>query len=94
MRYLKEIEAKTVKIDRTFVVQALKNDYDYNLICHIIDMVHSLGSSVCMEGIEEKEELNKMMKTKPDMIQGYYFGKPSPEDIFERDFLQKEGFVG
>ena len=44
--------------------------------------------------IEEKEELNKMMKTKPDMIQGYYFGKPSPEDIFERDFLQKEGFVG
>lgn len=94
MRYLKEIEAKTVKIDRTFVVQALKNDYDYNLICHIIDMVHSLGSSVCMEGIEEKEELNKMMKTKPDMIQGYYFGKPSPEDIFERDFLQKEGFAG
>lgn len=90
MRYLKEIEAKTVKIDRTFVVQALKNDYDYNLICHIIDMVHSLGSSVCMEGIEEKEELNKMMKTKPDMIQGYYFGKPSPADVFEREFLQEK----
>lgn len=90
MRYLQEIEAKTVKIDRTFVVQALKNDYDYNLICHIIDMVHSLGSSVCMEGIEEKEELNKMMKTKPDMIQGYYFGKPSPAEVFEREYLQEK----
>ena len=73
MRYLKEIEAKTVKIDRSFVVQALQNEYDYNIISHIIDMVHSLGSSVCMEGIEEKEELAKMMKTNPDMIQGYYF---------------------
>ncbi len=88
MRYLKEIDAKTVKIDRTFVVQALKNEYDFNIISHIIDMVHSLGSVVCMEGIEEKEELSKMMATKPDMIQGYYFGKPSPAGQFEKDFLQ------
>ncbi len=87
MRYLKEIEAKTVKIDRSFVVQALQNEYDYNIISHIIDMVHSLGSSVCMEGIEEKEELAKMMKTNPDMIQGYYFGKPSPAGQFEEQFL-------
>lgn len=94
MRYLKEIEARTVKIDRSFVVQALKSDYDYNLICHIIDMVHSLGSSVCMEGIEYKEELNKMMETKPDMIQGYYFGKPSPADVFEHDFLHNPELVG
>ncbi|MDE6389724.1 MAG: GGDEF and EAL domain-containing protein [Lachnospiraceae bacterium] len=87
MRYLKEIEAKTVKIDRSFVVQALQNDHDYSIIKHIIDMVHSLGSSVCMEGIEEEDELDKMMKTKPDMIQGYYFGKPAPAEQFEERFL-------
>lgn len=91
MRYLQEIEATTVKIDRSFVVQALKNDHDYNIITHIIDMVHSLGSSVCMEGIEEEDELNKMMNAKPDMIQGYYFGKPSPADLFEEQFLQPIG---
>lgn len=92
MRYLKEIEAKTVKIDRSFVVQALQNEYDYSIISHIIDMVHSLGSSVCMEGIEEQEELNKMMQTRPDMIQGYYFGKPSPADQFEEKFLRTKDF--
>ena len=91
MRYLKEIDVKTVKIDRSFVVQALQNDYDYNIISHIIDMVHSLGSVVCMEGIEEKEELARMMATKPDMIQGYYFGKPSPAERFEEEFLQTTG---
>lgn len=88
MRYLQEIEATTVKIDRSFVVQALRNDHDYNIITHIIDMVHSLGSSVCMEGIEEEEELDKMMKANPDMIQGYYFGKPTSPDQFEEQFLQ------
>lgn len=87
MRYLKEIDFATVKIDRSFVVQALQNESDFNIISHIIDMVHSLGSVVCMEGIEEKEELSKMMAAKPDMIQGYYFGKPSPADRFEKDFL-------
>lgn len=87
MRYLKEIDFKTVKIDRSFVVQALQNEYDFNIISHIIDMVHSLGSVVCMEGIEGEEELSKMMAAKPDMIQGYYFGKPSPADRFEKDFL-------
>lgn len=87
MRYLKEIDFRTVKIDRSFVAQALQNDYDYNIISHIIDMVHSLGSAVCMEGIEEKEELSRMMAVKPDMIQGYYFGKPAPADRFEKDFL-------
>lgn len=46
MRYLKEIDAKTVKIDRSFVVQALKNEYDYNIISHIIDMLHSLQSGI------------------------------------------------
>lgn len=89
MRYLKEIDFKTVKIDRSFVVQALQNEYDFNIISHIIDMVHSLGSVVCMEGIEEKEELLRMMAAKPDMIQGYYFGKPAPADQFEKDFLGK-----
>lgn len=87
MRYLKEIDVKTVKIDRTFVSQALRDEHDYNIISHIIDMVHSLGSAVCMEGIEEKEELSKMMATKPDMIQGYYFGKPTPAEQFEKKFI-------
>lgn len=87
MRYLKEIDFRTVKIDRSFVAQALQSEYDFNIISHIIDMVHSLGSAVCMEGIEEQEELARMMATKPDMIQGYYFGKPAPAKQFEEDFL-------
>ncbi len=87
MRYLKEIDFKTVKIDRSFVVQALQNEHDFNIISHIIDMVHSLGSVVCMEGIEGEEELSRMMTAKPDMIQGYYFGKPTPAKQFEETFL-------
>lgn len=93
MRYLKEIEAKTVKLDRSFVLQALNNDYDFTLICHLIDMIHCLGSTVCMEGIEFEHELEKMKKAGPDMIQGYLFGKPCPADEFESKHLNRKALA-
>lgn len=93
MRYLKEIEAKTVKLDRSFVLQALNNEYDYRLICHLIDMIHCLGSTVCMEGIEYDYELEKMKNAGPDMIQGYLFGKPCPADEFESKHLNRKALA-
>ena len=87
MRYLKEIEAKTIKLDRSFVLQALENDYDYTIICHLIHMIHSVGSNVCMEGIEYPHELEKMKPAGPDMIQGYLFGRPAPAEEFEDHFI-------
>ncbi|MDD6811563.1 MAG: GGDEF and EAL domain-containing protein [Lachnospiraceae bacterium] len=88
MRYLEDISAKTVKIDRSFVLQALENEYDYTVIRYIIDMVHSIGSSVCMEGIEYEHELEKMKRANPDMIQGYLFGKPCSAEEFEEKYLK------
>ncbi len=87
MRYLREIKAKVVKIDRTFVLEAMNNEYDFVIIGHLIDMLHSVGSSVCMEGIEKQTELDKMKQTKPDLIQGFYFGKPMPADEFEEKYI-------
>lgn len=87
MRYLKEIEAKTIKLDRSFVLQALQNEYDYTIICHLIDMIHSVGSTVCMEGIEYTHELEKMKPAGPDLIQGYLFGRPTPAQEFEDCFI-------
>jgi len=87
MRYLKEIAAKTIKLDRSFVLQALQNDYDYTIICHLIDMIHSVGSTVCMEGIEYAHELEKMKQAGPDLIQGYLFGRPAPAEEFEDSFV-------
>ena len=88
MRYLEDIAAKTIKFDRSFVMQALQNEYNYTVISHIIDMAHSVGSTVCMEGIEYEHELEKMKQANPDMIQGYLFGKPCSVEEFEEKYLK------
>lgn len=43
LRYLKDLRADMIKIDRSFAVRALESDYDYTLLGHIIEMAHSMA---------------------------------------------------
>lgn len=80
--YLYNLSPNTIKIDRSFTLKALQNDYEYNLLQHMADMTHSIDTKFCIEGIETEQELNKICNMGPDYIQGYYFGKPCPLDEF------------
>ena len=42
------------------------------------------------EGIETKEQVDILRKTKAEMIQGYYFGKPVPKEEFYDRFMTEE----
>lgn len=84
--YLNDLKVYIVKIDRTFVMKALKSNYHYKLLKHIVDMAHSIHLKVCIEGIEEERELEIIKELEPDYIQGYYFGKPvSSKEFYERN---------
>ena len=83
--YLYDLSLNTIKIDRSFTLKALKNTYEHNLLQHMSDMVHDINLKLCIEGIETKEELDRICKINPDYIQGYYFGKPL--DQFMEQFV-------
>lgn len=80
--YLNDLKIYIIKIDRTFVMKALKSTYHYKLLKHIVDMAHSIQLKVCIEGIEEEDELNRIRELNPDYIQGYYYGKPADSETF------------
>ena len=51
----------------------------------MINLCHSVGISVCAEGVEEKGELETVLSLQADSVQGFYFSKPvSPEEFEER----------
>lgn len=85
---LVELEPDIVKVDRVFTVRATKTEYDFRLLSHIIEMVHSLGLQLVIEGIETKEELDKISVLHPDYIQGYYYSKPCPKAEFYNKYLK------
>lgn len=87
--YLYNLNLSTIKIDRSFTVKALNNQYEHNLLQHMSDMVHDINLKLCIEGIETKEELERICKIEPDYIQGYYFGRPCPFDQFVEQFISE-----
>lgn len=87
--YLYHLNPDTIKIDRSFTMKALRYDYEYNILKHMINMSHGIQLKLCVEGIETEEELQKINEMSPDFIQGYYFGKPCSLEEFYKQHLDK-----
>jgi len=71
-----------VKLDRSFTLKALENEYEFALLIHIIHMVHSIGLNLVVEGIETLDDLLRIAELNPDYIQGYYYSTPCPYQAF------------
>ncbi|MGN0342778.1 MAG: EAL domain-containing protein [Roseburia sp.] len=89
--YLYDLRPDIIKIDRSFTSKALENEYEYNLLSLMSDMVHNLQLKICVEGIETQDELTKIRQLSPTYIQGYYYGRPCPYDEFVEKYVQKNG---
>lgn len=87
---LSDLKPNYIKIDRTFTLKALRNKYDYELMTYIIDMAHSLGLKLCIEGVETSDDLRQLRDPGADYIQGYLFGKPYPAVEFEKRYVNDE----
>lgn len=76
-----------VKIDKDFTAKAMSCERDYELFKKIIEMVHSIGIRICVEGIEKEDWHLKMKKLQADYLQGYFFGKPCEKRKFMEEFV-------
>ncbi len=89
LRYIRDMNAQIVKLDRSFVIQALEDTYEFTVLSNVIKMMHEVGMLVCVEGIEKQDELDKINITEPDYIQGFFFGRPVNTADFEKMYLNK-----
>ena len=80
LSYLHSFPIDILKIDRSFVVDMLKNEKNIELIRSIIGLGKNLKMNIVAEGVEHKEEVDTLKFLGCDRAQGYYFAKPLPED--------------
>ena len=73
-----------IKLDMGFIRKIGKNPNAEAIIRHTIGMAHDMGAKVVAEGVETKEQLEFLQSVDCDMIQGYYFYKPMPEEEFAK----------
>jgi len=74
--YLKRFPASLLKIDKVLVDNILTNKDDQYIVKSIIDLGHSLGMKVVIEGIENKNMADLLTSYGCDYFQGFYFSKP------------------
>ncbi|MCP5206828.1 MAG: EAL domain-containing protein [Hahellaceae bacterium] len=88
--YLKSYPFDTLKIDKSFVQDVMKEAEDAALVKAIITMAHSLGLKVIAEGVEEREQLTFLENNDCDYAQGYFFSRPIPADDFSNWLIEHQ----
>lgn len=88
LHYLGDLRPNYIKIDRSFTLKALNNQYEHDLMTQIITMTHKLDLTICVEGIETEDEFAKISELDPDYIQGFLFGKPQPAEEFYENLIK------
>lgn len=83
---LSQIPADEVKIDRAFITGIDRNGFNRSFIGAVIQLCHSVGITVCVEGIETVEELRTVVSLGADNVQGFQFSRPIPEDSFRERY--------
>lgn len=84
LNYLKKLPADFLKIDISFVSGIGKDKSDEMIVKTIISMAKNLGMKAIAEGIENEDQLRFLKQEGCDLGQGFYFGKPYPQNEINR----------
>ncbi len=81
LNYLRALPIDTIKIDKSFIDDVASETYGHNLSEDIILIAHKLGLTVIAEGVERKDQLEKLKEINCDRVQGYLFSKPVAPNV-------------
>jgi diguanylate cyclase (GGDEF)-like protein/PAS domain S-box-containing protein len=76
LAYLTRLPLSALKIDRSFVRDAVERPAAASIVRAIIDMAHNLDFTVIAEGVETEWQAKFLRLHKCDQAQGYLYGRP------------------
>lgn len=80
LSYIKNIPADFIKIDISFTRGMMKSSKDLAIVNTVVVLASKLGMKTIAEGVETDEQLKILKSLGCDIVQGYLFSKPVPDD--------------
>jgi len=84
-----EFPINTVKLDKSLIWSSMDNPKSELIVRHIVAAFKELGIDILAEGVENEKHRDFVIDCGCDMIQGFLYAKPLPEDQALR-FLGKK----
>lgn len=89
LHMLSSLPLDALKIDRSFVLNLFNNERSKIMVQVILELAKLLSAKCIAEGVENEEQLNVLKEMGVEIIQGFYFSKPIPADLFFDKYLKK-----
>lgn len=83
MSTLVEYPFHTIKIDKSIIDSAFKDEKAKTILSNTIKMVKQLNMEIVAEGVESENQVKELQEMGCNFIQGYYYSKP----LLKEDFL-------
>ena len=78
LNMLNEMPIDILKLDMKFIQSETAKPNSQGILQFIIALARWMHLSVVAEGVETKEQFNRLKEIGCDYVQGYYFAKPMP----------------
>ena len=84
LNMLSSMPIDILKMDMKFVRNIEHSETDFRLVKLVLDIARYLDVPVIAEGVENENQLKMLKDAGCDIVQGFYFSRPVPPDIFEK----------
>jgi len=76
LSYLEHLPLDYMKIDKVFVDKLIEGSEQYSLVNTILTIARTFGLEAIVEGVENDDQLQKLLALGCESMQGFYFSKP------------------
>ena len=87
--YLKDLPIDVIKIDRSYISGADRNERDEAIASGIVALAQRLDATVIAEGVETREQLHMLREWGSQECQGFYFSPAVDADEFRARFARQ-----
>ena len=80
LSYLRQLPARQLKIDRSFVSDIEASNDARAIVRAVVELAHALGLGVVAEGVETEGQRDILLDLGCDELQGFFLARPMPAD--------------
>lgn len=89
--YLINYPFDKVKFDKTMVWSYFTSKTGKIILDNEVNTIHELHIPIVAEGVETKEQMERLKRLKVEYIQGYYYARPMPQNEFLEFVRERNG---